>query len=114
MIDCICVFLRYHDNGGRHDPFPVILIEKEWIQMKIRNNDELKLFEETLDRCSDSVLVVTPQGDQYDLTDPAQRILGIAEMLSKDGYEEPELFASSYADEMKLFAYLNTVEKKSA
>ena len=37
-----------------------------------------------------------------------------AEMLSKEGYEEPELFASSYADEMKLFAYLNTVEKKSA
>ena len=55
--------------------------------MKIRNNDELKLFEETLDRCSASVLVVTQQGDQYDLADPAQRYLGIAEMLSKDGYE---------------------------
>ena len=27
--------------------------------MKIRNNDELKLFEETLDRCDASVLVVT-------------------------------------------------------
>ncbi len=82
--------------------------------MKIRNNEELKLFEETLDRCSASVLVVTSQGDQYDLADPAQRILGIAEMLSKDGYEEPELFASSYADEMKLFDYLKAVEKKSA
>ena len=114
MIDCICVFLRYHDYGGRHDPFPVILIEKELIQMMIRNNDELKLFEETLDRCSASVLVVTSQGDQYDLADPAQRILGIAEMLSKEGYEEPELFASSYADEMKLFDYLKAVEKKSA
>lgn len=82
--------------------------------MKIRNNDELKLFEETLDRCSAPVLVVTQQGDQYDMSDPAQRILGIAEMISKDGYEEPELFASSYSDEMKLFDYLNTVEKKSA
>ena len=82
--------------------------------MMIRNNDELKLFEETLDRCSASVLVVTSQGDQYDLADPAQRILGIAEMLSKDGYEEPELYASSYADEMKLFDYLKAVEKKSA
>lgn len=82
--------------------------------MKIRNNDELKLFEEALDQCSDTVLVITPQGKQYDLTDPAQRILGIAEMLSKSGYEEPELFASSYADEMKLFDYLNAVERKSA
>ncbi len=93
---------------------PGILIAKELIRMKIRNNDELKLFEETLDRCSDSILLVTPQGDQYDLTDPAQRILGIAEMLSRNGYEEPELFASSCTDEMKLFDYLNAVEKKSA
>ena len=93
---------------------PGILIAKELVRMKIRNNDELKLFEETLDRCSDSILLVTPQGDQYDLTDPAQRILGIAEMLSRNGYEEPELFASSCTDEMKLFDYLNAVEKKSA
>jgi hypothetical protein len=50
--------------------------------MKIRNNDELKLFEETLDRCDASVLVVTAQGDQYDLKDPTQRYLGITAMLS--------------------------------
>jgi len=81
--------------------------------MKIRNNNELKLFEETLDRCSDSVLLVTRQGDQYDLTDPAQRILGIAELLTRDGCEEPELF-TSVSDEMKFFDYLNTVEKLSA
>ena len=77
--------------------------------MKIRNNDELKLFEETLDRCSDSILLVTPQGDQYDLKDPAQRYLGIAEMIRGEGINEPELFASSYKDEMKLFNYLNAV-----
>ena len=82
--------------------------------MKIRNNEELKLFEETLDRCSDSVLVVTQQGKQYDLADPAQRYLGIAELLSKTGCEEPELFASSAKDEMEFFRYLDTVEKKSA
>ena len=82
--------------------------------MKIRNNEELKLFEETLDRCSASVLVVTPQGEQYDLADPMQRCLGIAEMISRDGVEEPELFASSREDEMRLFSYLNAVEKKPA
>ena len=82
--------------------------------MKIRNNEELKLFEETLDRCDASVLVVTQQGEQYDLADPAQRYLGIAELLSKTGCEEPELFASSAKDEMEFFRYLATVEKKSA
>lgn len=82
--------------------------------MKIRNNDELKLFEETLDRCSASVLVVTPQGNQYDLTDPAQRYLGIAEMLREGGEAEPEVFTSSPADDMQFFDYLNTVEKISA
>ena len=82
--------------------------------MKIRNNEELKLFEETLDRCTASVLVVTQQGDQYDLTDPAQRYLGIAEMLTRDGFEEPELFASSYRDESLFFDYFDTVAKKTA
>ena len=83
--------------------------------MRIRNNDELKLFEKMLDCCDASVLVVTPQGDQYDLADPVQRVLGIAEMLCAcEEYEEPELFASSSADEMIIFDYLNTIEKKSA
>lgn len=93
---------------------PRILVVKEWIQMKIRNNEELKLFEETLDRCDASVLLVTQQGEQYDLTDPAQRYLGIAELLSKSGYEEPELFTSCAKDEMAFFDYFNTIEKKSA
>ena len=94
--------------------FPQILIAKELVQMMIRNNDELKLFEETLDRCDASVMVVTAQGEQYDLMDPAQRYMGIAVMLTEKGLNEPELFASSYKDEMELFRYLDTVEKKIA
>ena len=82
--------------------------------MMIRNNDELKLFEETLDRCDASVLVVTAQGDQYDLKDPTQRYLGITAMLSGEGINEPELFASSYKDEMKFFDYLTRVEAMAA
>ena len=82
--------------------------------MKIRNNDELKLFEETLDRCDASVLVVTAQGEQYDLKDPAQRYLGIAEMLRGDELSEPELFASSSRDEAVLFGYFRSIEKSVA
>ena len=94
--------------------FRMILIAKELVRMKIRNNDELKLFEETLDRCEASVMVVTAQGTQYDMKDPAQRILGLAEMIRGKGINEPEIFASSYTDEMKLFDYLNATEKKIA
>ena len=82
--------------------------------MKIRNNDELKLFEETLDRCDASVLVVTAQGDQYDLKDPAQRYLGISEMLRGEGISEPELFASSCRDEAQLFRFFESVDKAVA
>ena len=82
--------------------------------MKIRNNDELKLFEETIDRCSDSVLLVTPQGEQYDLKDPAQRYLGIAEILRGDESGEPELFTTSCGDEMRLFGFLASREKMIA
>ena len=82
--------------------------------MMIRNNNELKLFEETLDRCAASVLVVTAQGNQYDLKDPAQRYLGIAEMLRDNGWQEPELFASSGNDEALLLGYLNTVSAEAA
>ena len=82
--------------------------------MKIRNNEELKLFEETLDRCEASVLVVTAQGNQYDMKDPMQRSLGLAAMIREEGYYEPEVFTSNTADEMKLFGFLNAAEKLSA
>ena len=82
--------------------------------MKIRNNDELKLFEETLDRCDASVLVLTAQGDQYDLKDPMQRYLGIAEMIGEKENGEPEVFTASREDEMKLFGYLDSVDRKIA
>lgn len=82
--------------------------------MLIRNNDELKRFEETLDRCGRSVLMVTCNGDQYDLKDPAERYMGIAEMLRKDGWQEPELFATDRADEEQLISYLTAHEKRIA
>lgn len=82
--------------------------------MLIRNDKELKKFEETLDRCNSSVLVVTPRGDQYDLKDPAERYMGIAEMLRGDGCDEPELFASSHSDEDVLLGYFSFLEKESA
>lgn len=74
--------------------------------MTIRNNKELALFEETLDRCSRTILLVSPLGKQYDLKNPIERCLGIAEMLRSDGAEEPELFTFCHEDEMNLFDFL--------
>ena len=74
--------------------------------MKICNNDELKLFEDTLDQCEHSVLVLTPEGNQYDLKDPMEKYPGIASLI---GDEDPEVFASDSADEMKLFNYLEKI-----
>ena len=82
--------------------------------MMIRNNDELKLFEETIERCQSSVMVLTPRGEQYDLKDPLQCYPGIAEMLKKDETEEPELFACCREDEMQLLSYLKRLENKAA
>jgi len=74
--------------------------------MKICNNDELKLFEDTLEQCEHSVLVLTPEGNQYDLKDPMEKYPGIASLI---GDEDPEVFASDSADEMKLFNYLEKI-----
>ena len=73
------------------------------MKMKICNKDELRLFEDTLEQCENSVMVLTPEGDQYDLKNPMERYLGIASLI---GNEDPELYATSYADEAKLFRYL--------
>ena len=73
------------------------------MKMKICNKDELRLCEDTLEQCEHSVLVLTPEGDQYDLKNPMEKYLGIASLI---GDEDPEIFASDYKDEMRLFGYL--------
>ena len=74
--------------------------------MKICNKDELRLFEDTLEQCKSSVLVLTPEGNQFDLKNPMERYPGIASLI---GDEDPELYASCYEDEMKLFRFLEKI-----
>ena len=57
---------------------------------------------------------MTAQGNQYDLKDPIQRYLGIAEMIGEKEDDEPEVFTSSREDEMELFGYLYSVDRKTA
>ncbi len=73
--------------------------------MRIRNNQELRMFESVIDRCRRTVWLVTPEGEQFDLKTPSGRYQGIAKMLSAGEYEESELFASCLEDEMTIFEF---------
>ena len=75
--------------------------------MTIRTNDEIKMFEETINRCRKAVWLVTPDGEQFDLKTPAGRYQGIARLVNAKEYEEPELFTSCFEDEMVIFDYFN-------
>lgn len=82
--------------------------------MIIRDKNELRQFEETLERCDSTVLLVTAGGDQYDLKDPVERYLGIANMINAPAPEEPEIFASSKEDEVCLLNFFASMDKKTA
>ena len=80
--------------------------------MTIRNEEELKMFETILNRCKSTVLLVTMEGEQFDLTTPMGRIQGINAMLRmRDDCQEPELFTSCFEDEMIIFEYLDHCRK---
>ena len=80
--------------------------------MTIRNEEELRTFEKMLNRCKRTVLLVTPEGEQFDLTTPMGRIRGINAMLKmRNDCREPELFASCIEDEMFFFEYLDHYRK---
>ena len=49
--------------------------------MTIRNEEELRMFEDMIKRCKRTVLLVTPEGEQFDLTTFVGRIQGINAML---------------------------------
>ena len=74
--------------------------------MVIRNENELALFEEILNQCQSTVWLISTCGKQYDLKKPLERCLGIAEILKSQGNNEPEVFTTSYGDEMHLFEFI--------
>ena len=74
--------------------------------MWINNTEDIKRFEDTIDQCRKSVIVVTMSGAKYDLKKSEERNDGIFSMLNVKEYEEPEVFAGCPEDEMLLFDYL--------
>ena len=79
--------------------------------MNIRTKEELQMFEEAIDRCQRSLLLLTPDGKQYDLKNRVDRYQGIARLMSGKDWESPELFTTCAADEMILFDYFEHCAK---
>ena len=78
--------------------------------MTIRTNEQMRLFENAIDRCHNTVWIITPEGEEYDLKTPMGRVQGLASMMTHREDAEPELFCSSYADEMIFFGCLRDLE----
>ena len=75
--------------------------------MIIKNIAELSLFETAVNRCRNAVLVLTPEGKQYDLKKPSEFIKGIAELMKqRRDHLESEIFTNCIDDEMNIFDYI--------
>ena len=64
--------------------------------MTINNEKELKLFESTIESCTDPVWLVTSTGKQYDLKNPLDET-------------DPEIYAKSREDMNRLYQYFGMV-----
>ena len=75
--------------------------------MKIRTSEEMRLFEQALDQCKKAVLLLTPDGRQFDLKNPMGRHQGIAQLLSVNKNRlEPEIYTNCFEDEMVMFDFI--------
>ena len=82
--------------------------------MRIRNNEDLRQFENALRQCRKPVWVVTPSGKQYNLKDEKERAAGLSSMMRDNDYDEPEVFTCCIEDEMLIFGYIEEYRKRAA
>ena len=74
--------------------------------MTINNEKELKLFESTIESCTDPVWLVTSTGKQYDLKNPMEYNTGMSILLDET---DPEIYANSREDMNRLYQYFGMV-----
>ena len=74
--------------------------------MTINNEKELKLFENTIESCTDPVWLVTSTGKQYDLKNPMEYHTGMSILLDET---DPEIYAYSREDMNRLYQYFGMV-----
>ena len=72
--------------------------------MKIRTRQDMDAFQAALDKCSETVWLIGPGGEQYDLKSDRELPQGL-DRLIRDDADTMELFASNYADEMVMMDF---------
>ncbi len=77
--------------------------------MTVRNNDELKLFLDTIDQCEE-VILVTPDRMEYNLKDLRERFIGLGKVIDSDDAPELEVYSRNREDIARLFQYMERIE----
>ena len=77
--------------------------------MTIRNNDELKLFLDTIDQCKE-VILITPDRKEYNLNDLRERFIGLGKVIDSEDVPELEVYSQSREDVAKLFQYMERID----
>ena len=77
--------------------------------MTVRNNDELKLFLDTIDQCKE-VILVTPDRMEYNLNDLRERFIGLGKVIDSEENPELEVYSQNREDVAKLFHYMESTE----
>ncbi len=75
--------------------------------MWINNTEDIKRFEDTINHCRKSVIIVSMTGAEYDMKKPEDFMKGLSCMINAAEYNEPEVYANCPDDEDLLFRYLN-------
>ena len=72
--------------------------------MKIRTRQDMDAFQAALDKCSETVWLIGPGGEQFDLKSDRELPQGLGRLI-RDDADTMELFASNYADEMVMMDF---------
>ena len=78
--------------------------------MTVRNDEELKLFLDTVDQCED-VILVTPDGMEYDLKDLRERFIGLGKVIDSEEEPELEVYCHNREDVAKMLQYMENISK---
>ncbi len=78
--------------------------------MTVRNNDELKLFLDTIEQCEE-VILITPDRMEYNLKDLRERIIGLGKVIDSEETPELEVYSQNSEDVARLFRYMASIEK---
>ena len=74
--------------------------------MKMQGVIDLEKFLKLLDGCEGQVLMVTENGDRFNMTSKISQYVAVTKILSQDEIPEVEIIANNPEDEKKLIAFL--------